>query len=212
MDRGEPAGGAGELIRGDNRPIHEVHPTTHLLTGWCLAELDPRLTRREKAAIAIAAAVPDLDGFGMFAELATRDTARPLLWWTEYHHVLAHNLLFAVVFATLAAVFTSPRAGVLCFIGVHLHFLGDLIGSRGPDDYQWPIPYLYPFRDQPQLVWSGQWYLNAWPNFAVTAALIAVTCVLAWRRGYSVVSLVSERADQAFVGVLRQRFGQPAAG
>ncbi|HET8773882.1 MAG TPA: metal-dependent hydrolase [Thermoanaerobaculia bacterium] len=186
-----------------------MHPTTHLLTGWCLAELDPRLTRREKAAITIAAAAPDLDGFGMLAELLTRDTARPLLWWTDYHHVLAHNLLFAVLFATLAAVLTSPRAGVLCGVAVHLHILGDLIGSRGPDGYQWPIPYLYPFRDRPQLVWSGQWFLNAWPNFVITAALIAMTSVLAWRRGYSVVGLVSRRADQAFVGVLRQRFGQP---
>lgn len=199
---------AGEV----HRPIREVHPTTHLLTGWCLAELDPRLTWREKAAITIAAAAPDLDGFGMLAELVTRDTAHPLLWWTDYHHVLAHNLLFAVVFGTLAAVLISPRTGVLCAIAVHLHILGDLLGSRGPDGYPWPIPYLYPFRDQPQLVWSGQWYLNAWPNFAITAALIAATCVLAWRRGYSVVGLVSRRADQAFVGVLRQRFGRRAAG
>lgn len=194
------------------RPIRTLHPTTHLLTGWCLAELDPRLTWREKAAITIAAAVPDVDGFGMLAELITRDTARPLLWWTDYHHVLAHNLPFAVVFATLAAVLTSPRTGVLCFIAVHLHILGDLLGSRGPDGYPWPIPYLYPLRDQPQLVWSGQWHLNAWPNFAITAALIAVTCVLAWRRGYSVVGLVSRRGDQAFVSVLRRRFGRPAAG
>lgn len=189
-----------------------MHPTTHILTGWCLAELVPSLTRREKAAIPIAAAVPDLDGLGVIAELATRDSEHPLLWWTEYHHILGHNLLFAVAFAAIAgAVCRSARAGALSFVAVHLHILGDILGSRGPDDYQWPIPYLYPFRDEPQLVWAGQWYLNAWPNFVVTALLLVVTLFLAWRRGYSVVGLFSGRADRAFVEALRQRFGVPDA-
>lgn len=159
-----------------------MHPTTHILTGWCLAELVPSLTRREKTAIVVAAAVPDLDGLGVIAELATRDSEHPLLWWTEYHHILGHNLSFGVVFAVIAGlVCRSLRAGVLSFVAVHLHILGDILGSRGPDDYQWPIPYLYPFRDEPQLAWAGQWYLNAWPNFIVTAVLMAVTLFWAWR-------------------------------
>jgi len=185
-----------------------MHPTTHILTGWCLAELTPNLTRREKATIVIGAAIPDLDGIGVIAELATRDSAHPLLWWSEYHHTVAHNLTFAVLYATVAVFIASARSGWMSFVAVNLHFLGDVLGSRGPDDYQWPIPYLYPFRHDPQVVWSGQWYLNAWPNFAITAALIAITIVLAWRRGYSVVGLVSRRADAAFVLMLRRRFGQ----
>ena len=43
----------------------------------------------------------------------------------------------------------------------------------------------------------------------VTAGLLAITIVLGWRRGYSVVGLISRSADRAFVGVLRQRFGVP---
>lgn len=192
--------------------MRSVHPTTHILSGWCLAELAPGLSRREKAAITVAAAIPDLDGLGLVVEVATRNTAKPLLWWTDYHHILGHNLLFASIVGVIAALLArgSPvRTGVLAFLAVHLHILGDLLGSRGPDDYQWPIPYLYPFRNEPQLVWSGQWYLNAWPNFVITAALLTVTLILAWRRGYSVVGLVSSRADQAFIGVLRRRFGSP---
>lgn len=189
-----------------------VHPTTHLLTGWCLAELAPELNRREKTAVVIAAAISDLDGLGMFAELATRNTSRPLLWWTDDHHVLAHNLLFATMTAIVVAAITrSWRAGMLSFIAVHLHILGDLAGSRGPDDSQRPIPYLYPSRDEPQLVWSGQWHLNAWPNFVITAVLMMATIALAWRRGYSAVGLVSPRADEVFIGVLRERFGLPEA-
>ena len=186
-----------------------VHLTTHILTGWGLAESVGSLTRRERAAIVIAAAVPDIDGVGILAEIATRDAAAPLLWWTNYHHILGHNVFFAVIYATIAAALASPRTGLLSFLGVHLHILGDVLGSRGPDNYQWPIPYLYPFHDEPQLVWEGQWYLNAAPNFVITGALIAMTLYLAWRRGYSIVGLVSERADAIFVNVLRQRFGPP---
>jgi inner membrane protein len=157
-----------------------MNPITHILTGWCLAEAFPDLSRREQGLVTLAAVAPDLDGLGLVAELATRDTAHPLLWWTEYHHVLGHNFLFACV-ATLFA--RRLLTGALVFLAVHLHILGDLAGSRGPDDYQWPIPYLWPFSDSPQLAWSGQWYLNAWPNIVLTIALLAMTFYLAWRRG-----------------------------
>jgi inner membrane protein len=181
-----------------------MNPITHILTGWCLAEAVPGLSKREKGLITVAAVAPDFDGLGIVAELATRNTAHPLLWWTEYHHVLGHNLLFACL-AALGA--RRLLAAALIFAAVHLHIVCDLIGSRGPDDYQWPIPYLWPFSAQPQLTWSGQWYLNAWPNIAVTLALLAATFYLAWRRGYSIVGLVSSRADAAFVERLRIRFG-----
>jgi inner membrane protein len=152
---------------------------------------------------------PDLDGFGLPVELTTRDTATPLLWWSEYHHVLGHNLLFAVVVSVICAVISRSRrilVGVLAFVAVHLHLLGDLAGSRGPDGYEWPIQYFYPFTDQPQFVWSGQWELNAWPNFAITIVLLIATFALAWSNGDSPVGLISERADAAFIETLRRRF------
>ncbi|MGZ8812133.1 MAG: hypothetical protein ACXW29_13415, partial [Thermoanaerobaculia bacterium] len=62
-----------------------------------MADSVPKIGDRERAAIVIASVAPDLDGFGLLFELATRDTARPLLWWSEYHHALGHNLLLAVV-------------------------------------------------------------------------------------------------------------------
>jgi hypothetical protein len=83
------------------------------------------------------------------------------------------------------------------------------VGSRGPDGFQWPVPYLLPFSDAWQLTWSGQWALNGWPNFALTIALIALALRLAWRRGYSPLELVSLRADARVVEALRERFGTP---
>ena len=50
---------------------------------------------------------------------------------------------------------------LLVFISFHLHLLCDLIGARGPDGDQWPIPYLKPFSNSVQLAWHGQWALNA---------------------------------------------------
>jgi len=186
-----------------------MNPITHALSGWCLAEAVPALTRRDRAIVVASAVAPDLDGLGMLPEMLTRDSRDPLLWWTDYHHTLGHNLLFAVVCAAIGALFADARnrvrVALLAFLAVHVHLIEDVIGSRGPDGYQWPIPYLYPFSDF-TISWDGQWFLNAWQNFAITIALLVATFVLAWWRRYSPVGLFSRRADAVFVTTLRRRF------
>lgn len=169
------------------------------------------LDRRERAAVALAGVVPDLDGLGAPLEVLSRNWERPLTWFSEYHHTL-HNITFAAAVAG-ASFFVAKRrwktAG-LAFLSFHLHLLGDLVGARGPDGHQWPIPYLLPFSRAWELVWEGQWGLNAWPNFALTGALLLVTFYLAWRRGFSPLEMVSLRADKAFVETLRMRFAYRA--
>jgi inner membrane protein len=187
-----------------------MNPITHALVGWCAAEAVGGLRRRESALVTIAGVIPDADGLGILPELLTRHSKNPVLWWTDYHHVLFHNLATAVVTGILAALLAKSRrmtTGLLAFIAVHLHLLGDLAGSRGPDGYQWPIPYLSPFSPR-EWSWSGQWALNAWQNIAITIALLVITFVLAWKRGYSPLELISRRADAAFVGALRARFAR----
>ena len=185
---------------------------THLLVGWAAAST-ACLDRRDRALVTLAGVAPDLDGLGIVADLATAGSSNPTDWWGSYHHVLGHNLggvLLAMMLAYAAGKRRAVTAFLVC-VAFHLHLLGDVVGSRGPDGYQWPIPYLLPFSDSWQLVWSGQWALNAWPNFALTAALLAVTLYLAWRRGHSPLELVLARVDRAFVVALRNRFGTPAA-
>jgi len=63
-----------------------------------------------------------------------------------------------------------------------------------------------PFSPNLQLTWGGQWYLNAWPNVAVTAVLLLITLWLAWRRGFSPINMISPKADAAFIATLRSRF------
>ena len=187
-----------------------MSPVTHLLVGWTVANSAP-LNRRERALVTIAGVIPDVDGLGIVADLLTRNSNHPLEWWGRFHHVLGHNLAFALLVA-VATFFASTRrwvAASLAFLSFHLHLLGDLAGARGPEGYQWPIPYLMPFSDDWQLVWRGQWALNAWPNFAVTGMLLILTLYLAWQRGFSPIEMVSPRADRLFVQTLRERFGEP---
>jgi membrane-bound metal-dependent hydrolase YbcI (DUF457 family) len=183
-----------------------MSPVTHFLTGWVIANCT-KLNRRERAIVTLACVAPDLDGLGIIPELLTRNTSHPLLWFTLYHHAL-HTLAFAFVVAVVAFALAHRRwkIAALAFLSFHIHLLEDVLGSRGPEGYQWPIPYLSPFSSSLQLTWSGQWGLNAWPNVAITVALLAITLGMAWRRGFSPLEMISLKADSAFVTALRNRF------
>lgn len=187
-----------------------MNPVTHFLIGWTVAN-SAEVPRRDRALITLASVIPDLDGLGLIAEVATKDSARPLTWWSDYHHVLGHNVGFAVLVGVTVAAFGRSRlkATLLALLSFHLHLLGDLVGARGPDGHQWPIPYLLPFSNNLQLTWSEQWPLNGWPNFLLTFVLIAWALMLARKRGYSPLEIISARADRTVVETLRRRFPFP---
>jgi membrane-bound metal-dependent hydrolase YbcI (DUF457 family) len=183
-----------------------MSPITHFLTGWMVANL-AKLDRKDRAIVTLACVVPDVDGLGIIPELLTRNSSHPLLWFTLYHHSL-HTLAFALVVAVVSFVLARQRwrTAWLALLSFHLHLLEDVAGSRGPDGYQWPIPYLAPFSSSLQLAWRGQWGLNSWPNVALTGVLLAITLWLAWRRGFSPLEMISTRAVAALITALRQRF------
>jgi len=188
----------------------DVNPITHGLVGWMVAGTVRNLDRQDRTLITLAAVAPDLDGFGLVPELITRHSSDPLLWWTEFHHVLLHNVTASTVMGTLILV-ASRRKGwttVLSFASIHLHLLGDLVGSRGPDGYVWTIPYLSFFSYRWEWSWSGQWELNGWQNIALSIVLLGATFALAWERGYSPVGLFCERGDKLFIETLRRRLGR----
>ncbi|MDB6016249.1 MAG: rane-bound metal-dependent hydrolase [Pedosphaera sp.] len=187
-----------------------MSPITHFLIGWIAAN-SADLTRRERAVVTIAGVIPDIDGVGIVVEVLTRHSKHPLTWWSDYHHVLGHNLGFCLLVTAIALLLASRKwltAG-LTFLSFHLHLLCDVIGARGPDAHQWPIPYLLPFFNGWQWTWSGQWALNAWPNFLITVGALIVTFHLAWKRGHSPLEMFSSRADRAFVAALRRRVPFP---
>lgn len=188
-----------------------MNPVTHLLMGWTLAE--PRLAeRRDRALVALAGVVPDIDGAGILLDLA-RGTHPSVGAYATYHHVLAHNLAAGIAVAAAAFALGRRRAAcaVLALLSFHLHLAGDLVGSAGPGGSLWTLSYLYPFSAQ-AFVWLGQWELDAWPNLLITALLLVAAGTAAVRRGRSPLELVSLRADAALVAALRRRFGREAAG
>jgi inner membrane protein len=200
-----------------------MSPVTHLLASWLVASATP-LARREKAAVVCAGLAPDLDGLGILPELLTRNSRHPLLWFSEYHHSL-HTLVFALVVTAAAWLCSSlpgftlgPRipkpsaparpwiTAALAFGSFHLHLVCDLIGSRGPDGYSWPIPYLAPFSSRLQLTWHGQWLLNGWQNLVITIAFLLITICFAVKYETSPLELVSAQANRSVVATLRHRF------
>lgn len=187
-----------------------MNPVSHILLSWVVANT-AELTRRDRALVTLAGVVPDIDGAGIIAEILTEKTTAPLLWWSKYHHVLCHNIGFGLILIAAVGLFSFRKwmTAFLALMAFHIHLLCDLIGSRGPEGYQWPIPYMFPFSENWQLTWEGQWELNAWPNLFLTALLLAVTIYFAWGKGFSPIEIVSKRADAAFVSMLRKKFGNP---
>jgi inner membrane protein len=186
-----------------------VSPLTHLLVGWTLAE-QARVSSRDRKIVAWAGVVPDLDGLALLGDVANRLLGRPEAYlYQQYHHLLTHGLPAALAVGCVAFGMGTTRlkTALLAFLAFHLHLLCDLIGSRGPDPSDlWPIHYFQPLSDHVTIQWAGQWELTAWPNVAVSVALLGLVLVRAVRRGYSPVSLFSEAADRTVVATMRARF------
>ena len=185
-----------------------MSPVTHFLVGWTALERAVP-ARRDKALVSLAGVAPDLDGLGIVVDFATRTLGWPETdYYQAYHRIYGHGLPAALVIAAICAALATrgQRAivGLCAFVAVHLHFLCDILGSRGSGaEDLWGIWYLAPFSLTPEFVWRGQWELVGWQNTAITAALLLVIAARATRTGYSPLALVHARADATFVTTLR---------
>src|SRR5262249_53944499 len=134
---------------------------------------------------------------------------RQTFFYATYHHVLLHGLFGALLIPALLCVWARNRARVftLGFLAVHLHLLCDLVGSRGPGPEDiCPIHYLGPFSQRLTVEWAHQWPLNAWPNIAITLALLIYVFARAVKHGHSPVELFSRAGNEAFVAAVRARW------
>jgi len=185
-----------------------MSPITHLLASWLVA-VHTTDNPRDCRLVALAGLAPDLDGLGLVLDMAgnvIRHTDS-FYYYQMYHHSLLHGLPGALVTAGLLAVLARRRARVflLGLIAFHLHLICDLLGSRGPEfgDF-WPIYYLAPVANHPMWLWRGQWRLDGWQNQLITLGLLVWMFAFALKRGQSVVSVFSQRADAVFVQTLRK--------
>jgi membrane-bound metal-dependent hydrolase YbcI (DUF457 family) len=185
-----------------------MHVVTHVLVGYVVAEHAVK-ERRDKALVAWASVVPDLDGLGLLADWAGGSFDAVGGYYEQFHRILLHGLPGAAVCAALFGCFAHRKAQVAlwAFVSYHLHLVGDILGSRGggADDF-WPIFYLSPLSNALTVEWSGQWPLTGWQNTSITVALMIYAIALAIRLGRSPMGLFNRKADAVFVEALRARW------
>jgi len=183
-----------------------VSPLTHLLASWIIAEKTTN-NLRDCRLVTLVGVLPDLDGLGLIADLATASSQEPTHLYARYHHYLLHGAFGAILVAGVLAALARRRWRVLLLtlIVFHLHLFCDFIGSRGPSPEDlWPIFYFGPFTHDPVWFWKGQWRLDGWQNRIVTLTLLVWAIGLGISSGHSVVGVFNRRADEVFVKVLRK--------
>ena len=187
-----------------------MSPVTHFLASWVIFEraFD---TRRDRILVVASGVVPDLDGMGIVIDFMTRALGMPETdYYHAFHRLWGHGLAPAFLLSILAALWADRRVRMLIgtFLCLHLHYLCDILGSRGSTEEDlWGIYYFAPFSTAHELTWSGQWPLVSWQNTLITLVLLAIIFTQAVRRGYSALGLFSTKADEVFVQTLRLRFG-----
>jgi heme exporter protein D len=164
-----------------------MHVQTHILSGWCCANLLP-CTPRQRLAAMVAAAAPDLDGLSILF-------GRNAYW--RWHHTFGHNLFFSLLVGAALAAWARPAWGtfLLCVAMVHLHLYMDYWGS-GAD---WHIHYLWPLREP---VWRNPsaWAFYSWQNMAAFFALLLWTVVIAVRAKRTPLEGLLPQLDRELVG------------
>ncbi|MGH1542733.1 MAG: metal-dependent hydrolase [Arenicella sp.] len=166
----------------------------HLLMSW-LSTVELVKHRRERTLIALSGVAPDLDGLGIIVDKLTGSTD----YYLRFHHCIGHSLLSAFLIAGIATFFAKSQkklVGMMSFIIVHLHILCDVLGSKGPDGFQWPVYYLYPIDLDFYLIWAYQWELSAWPNHLVMAVLFALSLYYAVKKKISFIEVISPYLDR----------------
>ena len=173
-----------------------MHIQTHVISGWCIADLF-NLTPRERALAMVAAAAADLDGLGLLVSVD---------YYAQYHHILAHNLLFGLVLAAVLTAFSThrPKAFGLYLALFHLHLVMDYFGS-GPG---WGIPYFWPFATR-EYESPHAWPLASWQNFLATLLLFIWAIVIAIRRRRTPFEAIIPSLDAMIVQRIAHRTGKP---
>ncbi|MFI5380868.1 MAG: metal-dependent hydrolase [Tepidisphaerales bacterium] len=168
-----------------------MHLQTHILSGWCLANCLP-LSPRQRLCSMLAATLADVDGLGIL--LGQR-------YYHQFHHVLGHNLFFAVALSAILAAFSPkrPLSFLLYLALAHVHLVLDYFGS-GP---LWKIHYLWPWSDY-FFRWDNAWEFYSWQNLGTFGLLLVWTVIIAFRAGRTPLEAIMPRLDAQLVAILRK--------
>ena len=170
-----------------------MHVTTHILSGWICGNIVPVFGPRERFFCMIAASASDLDGLSLLGGWEM---------YYETHHVLLHNLAFAVALSTLLAFFSRPRvvAWIVYFALLHLHVLLDLLGS-GSD---WGVEYCRPFSAASWKI-PFSWEFLSWQNYVAAFVTIAISFGLIYWKKRTILEYPMPKLDAEIVSALLRR-------
>ncbi len=167
----------------------------HLAISWLIGHRLPE--RRDRRLVTWAGVLPDLDALSLLGGAGT---------YSEYHHVVTHGVVAAVVVTAACTALARQRARVLLlsFLAFHVHLVCDLLGS-GRD---WPIVYFYPFSRHEFYTPYG-WPLASPQNAVVWLAAVALTIYVGITRGRTFAeAFMPARADAAVVKALRDIYAR----
>ncbi len=179
-----------------------MNPATHFMLSWLLSDIACE-NKRDRILVTVSGIIPDLDGLVVIADMIQGDSAYPL--YNKYHHILSHNLTFCL-FTGLVVYFLSQMSLKTMFLSMatfHIHLLCDVIGARGPDGYQWPIPYLNPFSSGLQLKINWQWELTGWQNLVISIVAIIWIFYRTKKYGRSPLEFFSEKVNRIFIDTVQ---------
>jgi LexA-binding, inner membrane-associated putative hydrolase len=128
-----------------------MHIQTHVMSGWCIGNLF-KLNRRERFFCLLAASLPDMDGVTIIAGWG---------FYQDWHHVLAHNILFCVILAAVLTGFSESKLKTfVLYLGLMaLHMVMDLFGSGEG----WYLYLYWPFSMEKFYTNYG-WAFFSWQN------------------------------------------------
>ena len=176
-----------------------MHPPVHLAISWLVGHTLE--DRRDRRLVAWSGVVPDLDALSYLGGAGA---------YSQYHHVLAHGLVAAIVGTAIWTALARRRLKVLLLslVAFHLHLVCDLLGS-GRD---WAIVYFFPFSRHEFMSPYG-WPLNSPQNAFVWLAAVAATVWIAIKRGRTFAeAFLPARADSAVARTLRNLFSRKPSG
>jgi hypothetical protein len=165
----------------------------HLAISWLIGHRLPE--RRDRRLVAWSGLAPDLDALSLLGGAAA---------YSEYHHVLTHGVVAAVVGTAIGTACARERWKVLLLslLAFHVHLVCDLLGS-GRD---WPIVYFYPFNRHEYYTPFG-WPLASPQNALVWRAAVALTVWIGVTRGRTFAeAFLPAHADATVAGTLRAMY------
>ena len=173
-----------------------MYPETHLLASWVIGAKTTD-NARDCRLIALAGILPDVDGLGLIADMATQALGmKKTLFYEHYHHYLLHGAFGAFCHSAHVFCLTDKwRVALLALIVVHRHLLCDFVGSRDLNPKTFGRSSLGPFTKIRCGFGRDSYAWTAGPIGCCPPGLFLWALWLAVPRGYSFVGVFSKRLD-----------------